>query len=136
MKYGSRIVFLLGLVAVAAWTVQAQTPAKVDYAKVLGPWSLEINAGDQYYYLTLVLKMDQGKFTGALSEQNGIFTNVPLTSAEFDGETLKFECKVTTPPDGAERVTKSEAKLVDNKLLGVITIVEFGMSATYAGTKK
>jgi hypothetical protein len=136
MKRRFGITALLVLAAAAGMTAQTQPPAKVNFTPILGPWALEINAGDQYYYLTLVLKMDQGKLTGTLSEQNGLFTNVPLTTAEFDGQTLKFECKIQTPPDGAERVAKSEAKLVADKLQGTIAVPDLGLTAEFAGTKK
>jgi len=109
-------------------------PAAPD--KLLGSWALEVNAGDALYYLSLDLKLTEGKLGGVLSEQNGIFTNVPLTEIEWDGTTLKFMANTPTPPDGAVLPIKTELKLVDGKLAGTITIVEMGMTAPVAGTKK
>jgi len=127
------LTMLLVLIALAA---PAQETKKVDYGPFLGIWTLEVDAGGEFYYLTLELKLVQGKLEGGLSEQNGMFTNTPISNVEFDGQTLKFDSKTPTPPDGAERVIKTEVKLVDKKLLGMITIADLGMSAALTGTKK
>jgi hypothetical protein len=130
------LVFLATLLAVAAAGPAAarQKPASAD--KILGAWLLEVDAGGEYYYLTMELKLKDGKLDGLLGEQNGMFANVPLTEIEWDGATLKFMAKTPTPPDGAERPLKTELKLAEGKLDGTITIVEMGMTAPVKGTKK
>jgi len=130
------LVVLTAVLAVAAAGSSAagQKPASAD--KILGIWVLEIDAGGEYYYLTMELKLNDGKLDGLLGEQNGMFTNVPLTEIEWGGATLKFMAKTPTPPDGAERPLKTELKLAEGKLVGTITIVEMGLTAPVTGTKK
>jgi len=132
LKFGL-LTMLVVLIALAA---PAQETKKVDYGPLLGIWTLEVEAGGEFYYLTLELKLVEGKLEGGLSEQNGLFTNTPISNVEFDGQTLKFDSKAPTPPDGAERIIKTEVKLVDNKLQGMITIADLGMSVALTGTKK
>jgi len=109
---------------------------KVDLTKVAGSWSLEVNAGEEFYYLALDLKVKDGKLEGGLSEQNGMFKDAPLANIEFDGTTLKFDVKVPTPPDGGERLVKTEMKLAEAKLEGMLTISDMGLSAGVTGVKK
>ena len=104
--------------------------------KLVGDWAVEVNAGGENYYLTLAFKVTDGKLEGGLSEQSGMFTNVPLTAIEWDGTVLKFACKIPTPPDGTERGTKSEMKYQDGKLAGTITIEDMGLTASMTATKK
>jgi len=134
MKFGLTMI-LLAAVALAA-PAQNPPPAKVDNNKIVGNWSLEVNAGQEFYYLPLLLKVTAGKLEGTLGEQNGMFKDVPLTGIEFDGQTLKFEAKTPTPPDGAERPIKFDLKLAADKLEGLVSIVDLGISAAVTGAKK
>jgi hypothetical protein len=102
----------------------------------VGTWSLEVNAGNEYYYLTLELGVNEGKLGGKLSEQSGMFKDVPLLETVFDDQVLKYSAKVPTPPDGAERLVKSEMRLVENKLDGTITVQDLEITAPVTGTKK
>jgi hypothetical protein len=126
----------LAAVALLALVLAAPAQQKVDLNKVAGAWSLEVNAGGEFYYLTLDLRIMDGKLDGGLSEANGMFKDVPLANIEFDGTTLKFDAKVPTPPDGAERLVKTEMKLAAAKLEGVLTIADMGLSAGVTGIKK
>mgnify|MGYP001592920051 CR=1 FL=1 len=125
------LLFLLGLVWPAAG--QGQKP---DYDKIVGTWSLEVSAGSEYYYLTLELTVNEGKLGGKLSEQSGMFKDAPLVEPGFEGQTLKYSVKIPTPPDGAERLVKSEMKLVDNRLEGTLTVQDMEMTVPVTGTKK
>jgi len=138
MKIAAKIGLMMMLtVALAAGApVQNQPKPKVDYAPLVGQWTLQIDAGGEFYFLVLELKLNAGNIEGQLSEQNGLFTKAPLSNIEFDGQVLKFDTKTPTPPDGAERLIKTEAKLVAGKLEGAITIVEMNLSAPLTGTKK
>jgi hypothetical protein len=134
MKNLSRSV--LAAAALLALGLAAPAQEKVDLDKVSGSWSLEVSAGEEFYYLTLDLKVKDGKLEGGLSEANGMFKDAPLANIEFDGATLKFDVKVPTPPDGAERLVKTEMKLVAAKLEGMLTIADMGLSAGVTGVKK
>ena len=138
MKIAMKFGLIMILLTAVAFAAPGQTPpkAKVDYNKIVGNWSLEVNAGQEFYYLPLLLKVTAGKLEGTLSEQNGMFKDVPLTGIEFDGQTLKFEAKTPTPPDGAERPIKFDLKLASDKLEGLVSIVDLGISAAVTGAKK
>jgi hypothetical protein len=128
---GLALLFLLGL----GWQASGQSQ-KPNYDKIVGTWSLEVNAGNEYYYLTLELAVNEGKLAGKLSEQSGMFKDAPLLETAFDGQTLNYSVKIPTPPDGAERLVKSEMKLADNKLDGAITVQDLEITAPVTGTKK
>ena len=134
MKILSKAV--LAAAVLLALVLPAPARQKVDLNKVAGAWSLEVNAGGEFYYLTLDLRVKDGKLEGGLSEANGMFKDAPLASIEFDGATLKFEVKVPTPPDGAERLVKTEMKLAAGKLEGMLTIADMGLAAAVTGAKK
>jgi hypothetical protein len=137
MKFSSRmIVVVLAVAAVLSLGLALAAQTKPSPDKLIGSWAVEVNAGGENYYLTLTFKATDGKLEGALSEQSGMFTNVPLTNIEWDGTVLKFACKIATPPDGTERATKSEMKHQDGKLTGTITIEDMGMTASMTATKK
>jgi len=136
MRTPLKLGFMLILSAALAGFGQNPPQAKVDYNKVVGNWSLEVNAGSEFYYLPLVLKVTEGKLEGTLSETNGFFKDVPLAAVEFDGQLLKFEAKTPTPPDGAERTIKFELKLAADKLEGQVIITDLGMSVPVTGAKK
>jgi hypothetical protein len=138
LKTAMKLALLMILLTAVAFAAPGQTPpqAKVDYNKIVGNWSLEVNAGQEFYYLPLVLKVTAGKLEGTLSEQNGMFKDAPLTGIEFDGQTLKFEAKTPTPPDGAERPIKFDLKLAADKLEGLVSVVELNISVPVTGVKK
>jgi len=115
---------------------QDQSQAKTDYGPIVGTWNLEVNAGEESYFLSLELRLTEGKLEGGLSEVNGLFTNAALSNVEFDGETLKFDAAVPTPPDGVQRLIKTEAKIVENKLQGTLTVPEFSITVPLLGAKK
>lgn len=124
------------LVFVLGFSFPLKSQGQVDFNKVVGIWDLEVNAGSEYYYLTLELKLFEGKLDGTLSEQSGMFNNSPLANLQYDGEGLSFEVTVPTPPDGAEKLVRSEFKLVNEKLEESMTIVDLGMTAPVTGTQR
>lgn len=126
------------IAAAALLLVAGLAPAqqKPNPAPLVGSWALEVNAGGEFYYLTLDLKLADGKLAGLLGEQNGMFKDIPLANVEFDGTTLKFDVKIPTPPDGQERLVKFEMKLNGGKLEGILTVAEMGLSAGVNGVKK
>jgi len=131
-------VLLAGLV-VGAWTAPAvQNVPKPDLSKVLGTWSLEINADGQVFYLTLVMEAVEGTLAGKVSEQNLMFTDTPLSDIAYDGETLKCTATVPSPPDMATRPWAIELKVGPESLEGTIANEELMISASMTGkrTKK
>ncbi len=130
----------LGLVLLASGysAQEAKTPpapqAKAE--AILGEWALQIDAGGEFYYLSMTLSLQDKKLSGKLSESNGWFTDVPLTDISWDGATLKFKATAPTPPDGAERSLENELKLVEGKWAGMMNIPDLGMTAPVTGARK
>jgi hypothetical protein len=129
-----------GLVALLVFILVGASPAqnqkKVDYGPLVGTWALEVAVEDGFFYLTLELSLTDGNLGGTLSEQNGIFSNAPLLNIEYNGEALKFDVKVPTPPDGLERLVKADIKLSPGKLEGMLVVPDLGVSVPVKGVKK
>ncbi len=132
-KTALKALLAIGVLSLALG-LSAQTP-QPDPAPLLGTWLLEVNAGE-IYMLPLTLKLVDGKLAGTLSEQSGMFTDIPLTDITWDGTVFKCGVKIPTPPDGSERPVKTEFKIEQGKLVGMIIIEELGLVAPAVGTKK
>ncbi|HYA48677.1 MAG TPA: hypothetical protein VEG35_03170, partial [Burkholderiales bacterium] len=109
--------------------------AKPDLTKILGTWSLDIDAGGEVITLNLVLEAPQGKLAGKISEPNGMFTDSPLANIEYDGENLAYDIAVASPPDGAVKTWKTQLKVGADVAEGVIANADTGMSANVAGKR-
>jgi hypothetical protein len=132
-------IFAFGLFLVLAlFSYSHQAQAKADNGNIIGVWKVEIDAGEQFYYLTLVLKVSEGKFEGTVSESTGYFTDVPLSNIYYDGENLRFEFTAATPPDGLARLVKAEFKVGVDKLEGTVSVpdIQAEVPATAAREKK
>ena len=135
-SFGKLSIVVLAAAAVLALGLVAPAQDKPSADKIIGTWAVEVNAGGENYDLTLELKLAEGKLAGGLSDQSGMFTNAPLTNIEWDGSVLKFGCKIPTPPDGAERLVKTELKYEDGKMSGTITVEDLGMTVSATAVKK
>lgn len=113
--------------------LRGQEPSR---AKVLGTWDVEVTAEGQSYFLTMVLNEADGQFTGKVSEQNGVFTDVALSSLSYDGTALTFEFNCPTPPDGAERLVQATFGWTGEALEGSVTIPDLGMTVPAKAAKK
>lgn len=135
--YKTGIILLIGTVALFFFGLSAQTQEKkVDRGMVLGTWELEVDAGGEYYYLTLVISETEGALGGTISDKYGMFTDVPLKDVQFDRESLTFEMTVPTPPDGLERIVITEMELEGDGLVGVMNVEELGVSAPVTGKRQ
>jgi hypothetical protein len=135
-----RTIMILGLaLALLASRGLAQTgqpaPATPDLKKVVGTWSLDIDAGGMVITLNLVLEAPDGKLAGKISEASGMFTNAPLANIEYDGENLAYDITVASPPDGAVKTWKTELKVGADVADGVIANADTGTSAAIAGKR-
>jgi hypothetical protein len=129
-------VFCIGLAA-AGGSLWAQTaPAKVDNARIVGAWQLEVDVDGTYYYLNMNILEKAGKLEGAVSEVSGIFKDLPLSEVVFDGEKLTFKLNSPTPPDGVTREVGAELKLAQGALDGVMRVPELVMSAPVKGARE
>lgn len=127
----------LMIVLLAAPEAFAQDKPKVDFTPMVGTWTLEMDMQGNVFAMTLDLKLDEkGQLTGTLVDQMGMMPVAPVFNTEFDGTTFKADVKAQTPPDGAERILKIEAKLAEGKLGGSLNIPDMGMALPFVGTKK
>jgi hypothetical protein len=134
MRTSAKLVIGAACAVLFAAGLPAQTPGP-DPTPLLGQWLLEVNAGE-IYMLPFTLKLVDGKLAGTISEQSGMFTDVPLTDLSWDGTTLKWGAKTPTPPEGAERPIKGEFKLDKGNLAGTLVVEELGLTAPVVGTRK
>jgi hypothetical protein len=125
--------FLIGFVPVLSL---ARPQANPDLAGILGTWNLEVYADGQSILLSLVLEKKDGRPSGTLSEQMGIFTNLPLQNIKLDGDVLTFEVSVASPPDGIERVWTGQLKVADETVEGTISNTEIDISASVSGKRE
>jgi hypothetical protein len=115
--------------------VQSAQPPAPD--KILGTWSLEINAESEYYYVDVILALTGNVLSGTVSDPSGTFTDVPLSDVAFDGATLKFGFSAPTPPDGLERAISVELKVGDDKTMeGTLVVPDLNVAATVKATKQ
>jgi hypothetical protein len=109
---------------------------QVDYGKILGDWSMEVDAGGEYYYMSFTLEKTDGDLAGTISESSGYFSDIPLENIEFDGKKLSFEMTIPTPPDGYENLVKAELEWTEGQLEGMLTVESLGISASAVAAKK
>jgi hypothetical protein len=128
------MLFAAGAVFAGAQDVKPAPQAKAD--AILGEWVLTIDAGGEYYYVSMTLALAEGKLTGKISESSGFFTDIPLTDISWEGTTLKSKAIAPTPPDGAERLLETELKLAEGKWAGMMNIPDLGMAAAVTGVRK
>ncbi|MGD1009290.1 MAG: hypothetical protein ABR951_03965 [Candidatus Aminicenantales bacterium] len=126
----------LAVLAGLGLALSQQIPApKPDRAKILGTWTLDIDAGETTITLTLVLQEAEGKLVGKISEPNGMFTDSPLSNIEFDGENLAYDINVPSPPDGSVKVWKTQLKIGADTAEGAIANADLAMTATVTGKR-
>ena len=106
-----------------------------DFEKVLGEWDLEIDAGGEYYYLTMKISAAEGSLQGTISEANGYFFDVPLKDILLDGSVLSMKFTSPTPPDGLEREVVCSYEVGDDVLEGTIALEEVELIAPVVGTR-
>jgi hypothetical protein len=128
------LVITLAIIVLAAGPLGAQEA--VSKAKVLGGWDVEVTAEGQSYYLTMTLTEEEGAFAGTISEQNGMFTDAPMSSLDYDGQTLSFEFNSPTPPDGMTRLLQVSMAWAGDALEGSVTIPDLGMTVPAKAFKK
>jgi hypothetical protein len=109
---------------------------KLSPEKVVGEWNVEIDAGGEFYYLNMTIEKANGGLRGTINEESGYFQNLALSNIEFDGAILKFEFTAPTPPDGYERLVKTEFKVGENRLEGYVSIEDLGLTASAVATRK
>ncbi|MCJ7611577.1 MAG: hypothetical protein MUP19_04875 [Candidatus Aminicenantes bacterium] len=132
----SAAAFTLGLLLLGFCPAVLQGQQPVSKEKVIGTWDIEILTEGQSYYLTMVLSENEGRFEGKISEQNGFFTDVPLTALDYDGQILTFEFNSPTPPDGMQRQILCEFNWAGENLEGTVTVPDLAMTVPAKAVKK
>lgn len=113
-----------------------QVATATDWQKVIGIWSLTVEADSYNIYLTLSLELNEGLVKGKMTEQSGMIPEVPLEAVEFDNENLKFAITAPSPPDGLNKVWKASFKVFGDKLEGAFFNEELGIAAAATGTRE
>lgn len=107
-----------------------------DNGKIVGSWELEIDAGGEYYYLTMILQETEGSLQGNVSEASGYFYDVPLKDILYENDVLTLKFASPTPPDGLERLVSCKFDVGDDLLEGSLTIEELGLTAYVSGKRE
>jgi len=113
-----------------------QAATAPDWQKVVGLWSLTVEADSYSIYLMLSLELGEGLVKGKMTEQSGMIPEVPLEAIEFDNENLKFVITAPSPPDGLNKVWKASFKVSGDKLEGAFFNEELGIAAPVSGTRE
>ncbi len=121
------------LLAAAAFCWPQAAPQSLKPENLVGRWDLEITVEGQYYYMTLVLELVEGKLAGKVSEPNGIFTDVPCQNIAIDGKKLSCETNIPTPPDGVVRPWTIAVEVDGATFSGSLSNIELQISAFLTG---
>jgi len=133
-KIRSPILLALFLVMGLSAALLAQDQKVND--KILGEWAVEIIGGSEYYYVTLTFAETDGELSGAASEKNGMFKDVPLTNVSFDGQALAFDLTVASPPDGLEKTWNASFTVAEDKMEGSFFNDQVGAAQASATRQK
>jgi hypothetical protein len=121
--------------AAVAQQTPPKAPPKPENGKIVGTWALDIDAGGMIINLTMVITEAEGKLSGKVSEQNGMFTDADLNNIEYNGEDFVGEISVSSPPDGSVKTWSIKTKVGEETLEGTIENADAGMSAGIAGKR-
>ena len=123
----------LSVLAVAALCWPQAAPQSLKPENLVGRWDVEISVDSQYFYMTLVLELVEGKLAGKVSEANGFFTDVPCQNLVIDGKKFTCETNIPTPPDGAVRTWTIAVEVDGETFTGSISNAELQISAALTG---
>jgi hypothetical protein len=128
---------LLFALAVIAMGFAASAPAqeKADTTKVVGAWKVEVYAGDQTFFLDLIISEENGQLAGKISESFGAFTDVAISDVFYDGVVFRFSFVSPTPPDGSSRTVKADFKLAQEAMGGTFSVPDLGVVADASATR-
>jgi hypothetical protein len=118
-----------------SFVASAMAQEKADTAKVVGAWKIEVYAGDQTYYLNLVVIEDNGQLAGKISESMGSFTDVVISDIFYDSVSFRFNFISPTPPDGLSRTIKAEFKVGADTMGGIISVPDLDITTDAKATR-
>jgi hypothetical protein len=106
-----------------------------DYSKIIGDWDIEIDAGEEFYYLTMTISATDGSLAGVISEDSGYFSDVEMEEIEFDGKILSFVFTAPTPPDGTDKAIRVEFEVSNDDMTGFLSIEDLDMTVPVTATR-
>jgi hypothetical protein len=118
-----------------SFVASAMAQEKADTAKVVGAWKIEVYAGDQTYYLNLVVIEDNGQLAGKISESMGSFTDVVISDIFYDSVSFRFNFISPTPPDGLSRTVKADFKVSADTMGGIISVPDLDITTDAKATR-
>ncbi len=133
-KTGFRGLLVTGLIVLVI-AVAAPAQGKADTAKIVGSWTIDVNAGEATYTLSLIVTDTNGQVAGKISESMGAFSDVPLSDIYYDGPTFRFAFMSPTPPDGTSRTVKAEFKVGVDKMDGTLIVPDLEVTIEAKATR-
>jgi hypothetical protein len=121
------------LAAAAAVAVPAQE--KADTSNVVGTWTINVNAGEATYTLSLAVTDTDRQLAGKISESMGAFSDVDVSDIFYDGATFRFSFISPTPPDGASRTVRAEFKVGVDKMDGTLSVPDLEVNVEAKATR-
>jgi len=118
-----------------SFAASAMVQEKADTAKIVGSWKIEVYAGDQTYYLSLVVTEENGQLVGKISESMGSFTDVAISDIFYDSVTFRFNFISPTPPDGLSRTVKAEFKVGTDAMEGLVNVPDLDITTDAKATR-
>jgi len=131
MRRSVKLTLLAVLMMFTGLTLLAQKPADM-----VGTWmglaTLEGEAEPNE--LTLVLKLDDGKLTGHITDQYGAFNENPIEEVTLEKGSFNFTVKAESPQ--GTLTIKFVMTVEEDSMDGTLEIEEMGAAGTWEATKQ
>jgi len=124
-------IFVIALMVLTSFSLSAQKPADL-----VGTWEGEgtIEGNPDTNVLTLVLKLEDGKLVGHMSDQYGTMVETPIDEVNLEEGTFSFTVYAGM---GSEQFLMNLSMKVDgDSMEGKLEIPDMGMSGTWEATKQ
>ncbi len=122
---------VLALMVLTAFSLSAQKPADL-----VGTWEGEgtLEGEVEPNVLTLVLKLEEGKLSGHMSDQFETMIETPIEDVNLEEGTFSFS--VYADMDGNQMLIKFIMKVDGDSMEGKIEIPDIGANGTWEATKQ
>lgn len=131
MKRSLKLTSLAVLMVFAGLSIMAQKPADM-----VGSWTglATLEGESEPNELTLVLKLEDGKLTGHISDQYGAFNENPIEEVALEKDSFNFTVKAEAPQ--GTMTIKFTMTVEGESMEGTLEIEEMGAAGTWEATKQ